>query len=186
MIDAVQHHGSNPSRAPTEGASIRTMPHRTHDPQARSTASQRRARSRRSGAARLLPATLRVLLGGALAVLAAMVCTLLTGPDHGLAALRVVEAQQWATMPAPSGDSNRCALECEVVDVDDDDDDNDESRFPGDDAAADTLATFAPGTVRGPRQRRARSVALDADKSQFATDSHLARGPPGAREAALL
>lgn len=131
--------------------------------------------------------TLRVLLAFALAMLVAMVCTLLSGPDRSLAALRVVEAQPWASMPTPSGDSNRCALECEVVDVDDDDaDDDDESRFASEEAATAPVAIVPPRVVLVARTKRARSIALSADKSRFAVGSHLARGPPPAREAALL
>ncbi len=105
-----------------------------------------------------------------------MVCTLTSGPDRDIpTALHAVAAQRWASMPGPSDDPNRCALQTESVDEDEDDDDDtdqDKSSVPSDDeTASGHLASVL-------RAERAFLAAAGADMSRFPIDTRLARGPP--------
>ena len=141
------------------------MPHRSHD--------QPRRRPR------LLPATLRVQLGRALALLATIVCTLILRPEQpGVPTfVRLASAERWVSTPIPTGDQDECTLVDDVVDVDDD-----EANLSSDDATPCDLGSVIDfRVVLSSRPHRALPGELPVEKTRLALGTHPARGPPAAR-----
>jgi len=133
-----------------------------------------------------------MMLGGALAVLFAIVCSLFAGPERGSSqagsqTLRLLTSERVASMPLQALGQNECALESEVVDVDDDDDTDEESKLGHEDAppadVPEALAFRNAVAARAPRSLRS---APSAEPSRFAVGTRLARGPPGVGEAASV
>ena len=144
-----------------------------------------------------MSATLHMVLGGVLAVLFAVVCSLLAGPERGGSqagssslssslALQLLTFERVASMPLQALGQNECALESEVVDVDDDDTDE-ESKLGHDDAppvdVPQALAFRNAVAARAPRSLRS---APASEPSRFAVGTRLARGPPVVGEAASV
>jgi len=138
-----------------------------------------------------------MMLGGALAVLFAVVCSLCAGPERGGSqagssslssslALQLLTSERVASMPLQALGQNECALESEVVDVDDDDDTDEESKLGHDDDAppADVPQALAFRNAVAARAPRSLRSAPSAEPSRFAVGTRLARGPPVVGEAA--